>query len=75
MMVDWALGGLITRLPLNDAAVHFIIGDKDGTVPPEVSINAANRMQNTTVEHFGLGHLAHEEAPAEMAEAVMNVLK
>ncbi|MEM6308189.1 MAG: alpha/beta fold hydrolase BchO [Pseudomonadota bacterium] len=75
MMADWALDGLITRLPQNPARVQFIVGGKDTTVPPDVSRHAAARMaQARVLEHPNLGHLAHEEAPDDIAGAIYQAL-
>lgn len=72
MMADWALDGLLTRLPNNPAHTLFIVGDKDGTVPPDVSIKAARRMKNAHIHHFEtLGHLAHEEAAEDVARVIL----
>ncbi|MEO0357187.1 MAG: alpha/beta fold hydrolase BchO [Pseudomonadota bacterium] len=75
MMADWTLDGLLTRLPNNPSETLFIVGDKDGTVPPDVSKRAARRMPNAQMHHFeNLGHLAHEEAADEVARVILTHL-
>ena len=75
MMAQWQLNPLLARLPKHPAQVHFIVGDKDTTVPPQVSERAAVRMQNAIVHHMpALGHLAHEERPAETAALIRDII-
>ncbi|MEL6466491.1 MAG: alpha/beta fold hydrolase BchO [Pseudomonadota bacterium] len=76
MMAQWKLDPLIARLDRHPSKVHFIVGDKDATVPPDVSAKAAARMQNATLHTLpGLGHLAHEERPVEMADLICNIAR
>ncbi|WP_415400660.1 alpha/beta fold hydrolase BchO [Tateyamaria sp. SN3-11] len=75
MMSQWKLPPLLKALPGHDASVRFIVGEKDGTVPPTVSLTAAQRMPDATVTNLpGLGHLAHEERPAEMAGLILQFI-
>ncbi|MEX0365333.1 MAG: alpha/beta fold hydrolase BchO [Ruegeria sp.] len=76
MMSQWNLDPLLARLPDHPATVHFIVGDNDATVPPDVSENAAAKMQRARVHHMvGLGHLAHEERPAETVALIRDILE
>lgn len=75
MMSQWKLPPLLKALPGHDAPVRFIVGEKDGTVPPTVSLTAAQRMPDATVTNLsGLGHLAHEERPTEMAGLILQFI-
>lgn len=75
MMAQWQLDGLMERLPLIDVPVDLIVGLADGAVPPATSHAAAARLPDARViEMPGLGHLAHEEAPAEVAAVIAQVL-
>ncbi len=71
MMSEWNLKGLVSRLPLTRSRVLLLAGENDGTVPIEVSVDAAARIPGARLRVLpGLGHLAHEEAPQVIAEAV-----
>jgi magnesium chelatase accessory protein len=71
MMAQWKLDGLIARMPRIETPVLLLVGERDGTVPAEVSRDAAARLPAAEVVSLGpLGHLAHEEAP----ETVMNAM-
>ncbi len=76
MMSQWRLDGLVARLPENRVPALFLVGDRDATVPPDVSRRAAERMPNARVESLGAyGHLVHEEAPALVAERINAFLR
>jgi magnesium chelatase accessory protein len=69
MMAQWRLDGLVARLPQNSVQTLFLVGDRDATVPPDVSRRAADLMPDARVESLGpYGHLVHEEAPELVAE-------
>jgi magnesium chelatase accessory protein len=71
MMAQWDLAALLADLPRITARTLFIVGDRDRTVPPSVSDRAAARMPDARVHHMPqAGHLAHEEAPAEVATLI-----
>lgn len=73
MMSQWNLNGLLSRLPQIATPTLFLTGDKDRTVPPATSHEAAARMQNAQVQSLGqLGHLAHEEDAARVAQAIFD---
>jgi magnesium chelatase accessory protein len=76
MMAQWQLDGLLARLPQIALPVLFIVGGEDRAVPPRVSREAAARMPQARVADLaGLGHLMHEEAPAEVARILVPFLK
>jgi magnesium chelatase accessory protein len=75
MMAQWRLEGLAARLPGFPLPVRLIVGEGDRIVPPEVSREAARRLPRAEVVALpGLGHLAHEEAAAEVAAAIREFL-
>lgn len=75
MMAQWDLDPLLRALPEIAAEVRFVVGDKDATVPPEVSTQASARMPNACVEVWeGYGHLLHEECPERVADLVVSLL-
>lgn len=75
MMAQWSLDDLVRDLPAITAQTLFIVGDKDATVPPVVSERAATMLADARVIHLEhLGHLAHEEAPTQVAELIQTFL-
>ena len=76
MMAQWELDALLKTLPEITTDTLFLVGDKDGTVPPQVSDKAAARMENAQAIHFEtLGHLAHEESPLEITRHILAFLQ
>ncbi len=71
MMANWDLRPLIEReggLPL---PLTLVVGERDQAVPPSVARGVAAGTPGAIVLSLpGLGHLAHEEAPARVAEIV-----
>lgn len=71
MMAQWTLTGLIADLPKLETRALFLVANNDRTVPPETATKAANRMKHAEVERLdALGHLAHEEAPDQIAARI-----
>lgn len=75
MMAQWNLDPLLARLPLIESEVLLLAGSRDGTVPPDTSRRAADRMPNAVFEMIdGLGHLMHEEQPKPIATRIRTFL-
>lgn len=75
MMAQWSLDDLLQELGAVRAHTLLITGDKDATVPPAVSERAAAKMPDARVVHLpDLGHLAHEQAPQQVAELILDFL-
>jgi len=75
MMAQWSLDDLLQGLEDIPAQTLLIAGDKDATVPSAVSDKAAARLPDARVVHLpDLGHLAHEEAPQEVADLILDFL-
>ena len=71
MMAQWDVEMLAERLPFIDVPSRFLVGEKDGTVPPKIAREAAARMPHAAVRAWpDRGHLLHEEAAAEVADAI-----
>ena len=71
-----ALDDLLRDLPEIKTRTLFITGDKDATVPPKVSDKAAERMPSATRATLSeTGHLAHEEAPDQVAALILGFLR
>ena len=72
MMAQWELRPLLRDLPRLGPALFLLVGSRDRAVPPMQArriqaIQPAARI--ITLE--GLGHLAHEEAPARVADLLL----
>ncbi len=75
MMANWRLERLNRAARKIDVPALILTGAKDSAVPPRVSRDMADRLpQATLCEMNGLGHLMHEEAPAEVAGALKHFL-
>ncbi|RAI39176.1 alpha/beta fold hydrolase BchO [Rhodoplanes roseus] len=71
MMANWDLEPLTAALPRLAVPLLLIAGGRDGTVPPDESFQARDRVPGSRVVCLRtLGHLAHEEKPAEIAALV-----
>lgn len=76
MMAQWSIDGLLDRLPSILSATLFLVGGRDGAVPPKVAALAASRMRDAEVLSFANeGHLLHETAQCEIAEAIAGFLE
>lgn len=76
MMSQWSLTELSRALPEITSQVLFLAGGKDGAVPAKVSHEATKRMRDARVIDLpSLGHLAHEEAPKEVAAHIRDFLE
>jgi magnesium chelatase accessory protein len=72
MMAAWNLNPLAQRLHALPAQVHMHIGLADQTIPPALAQVALQRIPGSTcAQAAGLGHLAHEENPAEVAHHLL----
>jgi magnesium chelatase accessory protein len=72
MMAQWQLRPLLRDLPRLVPALFLLVGSRDRAVPPMQArriqaIQPASRI--ITLE--GLGHLAHEEAPERIVDALL----
>ncbi|MDU8942439.1 alpha/beta fold hydrolase BchO [Ovoidimarina sediminis] len=75
MMAQWKIDGLLARLPGIETPTLLIAGARDETVPPKTSERAAARLPHGTYRCLdGLGHLAHEEAPALIFDEITHFL-
>ena len=75
MMAQWNLAGLLARLGQIAVPVDLIVGLNDTAVPPQTSRDAARAIPGARLtELAGLGHLAHEEAPAAVLAAIIAAL-
>jgi magnesium chelatase accessory protein len=71
MMANWDLAALAEDFGVVRAVVRLVYGDRDATIPPSVAVDVAKRIVGSrTVAMPGLGHLAHEENPAEAVRII-----
>jgi magnesium chelatase accessory protein len=74
MMANWDIEPLARELPRLATPLVLVVGGKDGTVAPEEAFRVRDLAPKARIKYLrGLGHLAHEEQPAEIAEIVFEV--
>lgn len=75
MMAEWDLAGLARDLPRVAVPTHFLHGDKDAAIPLAKVREAAALIPGASVEILsGLGHLAHEERPGDVAARIVDIV-
>lgn len=78
MMAQWDLPALAKRLPALRTPLHLLAASGDRTVPPHDARRAAallaTEARRPVLELHGLGHLAHEENPSLVAQALAGPL-
>jgi|FEC22Drversion2_1045045.scaffolds.fasta_scaffold00166_42 magnesium chelatase accessory protein len=73
MMANWDLAPLVRDLPRLDIPTLLIVGEGDRYVDPSESRIVARLIpQCERVLLPGLGHLMHEEAPAKIADLILD---
>ncbi len=71
MMANWDLPALQPRLPTLKTPVLLVAGGNDRSIPPEDAARLARLLPNAQIKKLdGLGHLAHEEQPANLATLI-----
>ncbi|CAA9342934.1 MAG: Predicted hydrolases or acyltransferases (alpha/beta hydrolase superfamily), partial [uncultured Microvirga sp.] len=71
MMANWDLRPLERDLPTLRPALLLVVGGADRAIPPEDAFRVRERVPAARVRTLrGLGHLAHEERPDEIAEVI-----
>jgi magnesium chelatase accessory protein len=72
MMANWDLDALAGELPLLRTPLKLLVADGDRTVPPADARRVQALLpQAEIISLGGLGHLAHEEQPAAVAEQIV----
>lgn len=75
MMAQWSLQPLLAELPRIDTKTTLLAAERDTTVPPHVSHQAARVMPNARVVDIeGLGHLAPEEDPTRLTSFITDAM-
>lgn len=71
MMANWRLEDLQDRLPELLSPVLLLHGNDDTAIPESAVLGAGKRLPRARlVTMEGVGHLAHEERPREVAELI-----
>ena len=75
MLANWNLHELEPMLTGLPGRLHLLVGDNDKAVPPAQSTALQHRLNQAAVDVsvqrlYGLGHLAHEEQPQQIAELI-----
>jgi len=74
MMANWDLVPIERDLPALKARIALLHGDRDKTVPPSVARSVAGKVPASELLILpGLGHLAHEERPEEVAAILLRL--
>jgi magnesium chelatase accessory protein len=75
MMAHWDLNGLMADLPRLAPPMTLVAAQNDLAVPPRVSRRVcAMAPGSRLVELPGLGHLAHEESPVQVANIIRQAM-
>lgn len=75
MMADWDLATLWRQLPSLTLPLDLLVASHDRTVPPSQAQRIRDRLPAVRVQVLDrLGHLAHEEAPALVADRLLVLL-
>ncbi|MFD2113165.1 alpha/beta fold hydrolase BchO [Thiorhodococcus fuscus] len=75
MMANWNLGLMEQGLPRLETSLFLVVGEEDSTVSPREARRVRQHFQPAAeiVALPGLGHLAHEERPREVADTVRRI--
>lgn len=74
MMANWDLPGLERDMPRLKVPLVLVACSDDAAIPPDTAIKVRDKVPGAVVEYKrGLGHLAHEERPTEIADIVLAV--
>ncbi|WP_270933239.1 alpha/beta fold hydrolase BchO [Falsiroseomonas oryzae] len=75
MMANWDLLPLLQDLPRLKTRLVLAVGANDRSIPPAQAERVRSRLPTAEIASFpGLGHLAHEEKPREVAELLFRLL-
>lgn len=72
MMAGWDLAALLRDLPGLPGRLLLLVGRNDRTVPPAAARRVRELLPAAELVYLpGLGHLAHEERPGEVAALIL----
>jgi magnesium chelatase accessory protein len=76
MMANWDLRPLERDLPRLEPTLALIVGGKDRTIRLTEARRVAASVPGATISRLpGLGDLAHEERPEEIAERIVDLAR
>jgi magnesium chelatase accessory protein len=76
MMGNWDLRSFERDLPRLTIPLVLLAAENDLAVPPYQAVMVKQRVANAVVCSFpGLGHLAHEEQPALIAQEILKICR
>jgi len=76
MMANWDLKTFAQRLPGLQTRLLLVVGENDRSIPPEDAKRIKQLLPNAEITRMpALGHLAHEERPAEVAEVLRDFFR
>jgi magnesium chelatase accessory protein len=71
MMANWDLNPLLRDLPKLQVPLLLVAGGEDRTISSEQAFRIRDRVLSARVHYLrGLGHLAHEERPEDIARII-----
>ena len=74
MMANWDLKPLLRDLPRLRPPLTLLVGSRDRTIPPADAQRVREVLRSARIVALpGLGHLAHEERPEQVAEVIRRV--
>jgi magnesium chelatase accessory protein len=74
MLASWDLESLTRELPRLQQQLFLVVGENDWTLPPSESRRVGRMLPDAELVSLpGLGHLAHEERPEELAELIVRL--
>lgn len=72
MMANWHLEPLLHDLPRLQTALVLVSAANDKSIPPEVARQVCEICPHAVIKRLpGLGHLAHEEQPQQIADLIV----
>jgi magnesium chelatase accessory protein len=75
LMANWDLRPLVRDLPRLAARLILVTGGRDGMVPPAEAYRVRSLVPTADIVALpGLGHLAHEERPAVIADLLLRTV-
>jgi magnesium chelatase accessory protein len=76
MMANWDLHALARDLPCLETALTLVVGSQDSAVTPDVAFKVKELVPSARIALLrGLGHLAHEENPAAVADEILEAAR
>lgn len=76
MMAEWDLAGLERRLGDLTVPLVLVVGSEDRSISPQDAFRVRDRVPCAEVVLLrGLGHLAHEERPGDIAETILKAAR